>query len=77
MPSSRPPKPTIAPAPPRTASGQHPAVQAYRRKLESMVDGAYEAITRLEADADACRRELESVPPPADNDDSKQGDPKP
>lgn len=48
--------------PPRTLSGQHPAVSTYRDKLESIVDGEAE-------DLDALNRKLaeyikETVPPP-------------
>lgn len=37
--------------PPKAGSGEHPAAQAYREKVESIVDG-------VEADADALNREL-------------------
>ena len=51
--------------PPKMGSGEHPAVQAYRDKVESIVDGQ-------EAEADALNRELANylesvrtpVPPP-------------
>ncbi|MDE2102694.1 MAG: hypothetical protein KGL39_35950 [Patescibacteria group bacterium] len=52
------------PAPPRTRSGEHPAVSVYRDKLDSIVDNEAEGI-------DALNRALEqyvneSVPPPAE-----------
>lgn len=62
--SSKPP----TPPPPRTKSGEHPSVKAYRAKLESIaehegrrLDEALEGLDKLDADLKAY---LDSTPPP-------------
>jgi hypothetical protein len=53
---------TTSKPPPRTKSGEHPLVQGYRRKLDSIADG--ETATKV-ADLDKELTEyLESVRPP-------------
>jgi hypothetical protein len=51
------------PPPPRTKSGRHTAVAAYRDKLESIVDGEAEELDALNRKLEAYIKES-SVPPP-------------
>lgn len=46
-------------------SGQHPAVQAYRAKLESIESGASEAISKLDHEFDAFLSDLKTPKVPA------------
>lgn len=51
------------PPPPPTKSGTHPAVNAYRDKLESIVDGAAEDLAELDRKLSRYIKES-SIPPP-------------
>jgi hypothetical protein len=53
---TRPPRPT--------KSGAHPAVKAYRAKLESMVDGIVHDAERLGQDASDMLESVRTPPPP-------------
>jgi hypothetical protein len=64
----------IPPAPKRTASGQHPAVVGYRRKLESIADGVMEESARVDRVLEDYLQEIRTPPPPRDDDDGGGGD---
>lgn len=55
-----PPKKTSGP------SGQHPAVKAFRHKLESIADGAGEELEKLRERIEKLKAKSESPPPPKD-----------
>lgn len=54
-------RPTVAPT---AKSGQHPAVQAYRAKLESIDNGATAATVELDRELDQFLRDLRTPVPP-------------
>lgn len=51
------------PAPPRTQSGQHKAVSAYRDKLDSIVDGEAEDLKALDRRLSEYIQESTNPPP--------------
>jgi hypothetical protein len=66
-------RPTVIPSP-TAKSGQHPAVQAYRAKLESISEGsAVAAVSELDSQLEEFLRDLRTpIPPPPT---SKKKDP--
>lgn len=52
------------PAPKSTPSGQHPAVVAYRRKLDSVADTAGAELDSLDQAIQKYLEEVKSDPPP-------------
>lgn len=66
-PPAVPPRPSMRPvtAAPRTKSGQHPAVTAYRGKLVSIQDGQGAALDALAAEIERATEVLKTpLPPP-------------
>lgn len=67
--SLKPPRP---PPPPRAISGQHPAVQAYREKLESVNEHQVEDLTALDTELQAFLESVRTIPPPPEPDDEPE-----
>ncbi|HSY21512.1 MAG TPA: hypothetical protein VK841_05330 [Polyangiaceae bacterium] len=64
------PKPTMPPPlEKRSLSGHHPAVTAYRNKLESIVEGVEERGAGLDAELAEYLEKLRTPVPPAPDDD--------
>lgn len=83
--SARPPaavtsrRPPPLPMPPRTKSGQHPAIQQFRAKLESLTEGHLaQRFDALDAKIDATTEALKTpVPPPIPLEPEEEADPFP
>lgn len=52
------------PAPPRTKSGEHPAVQSYRKKLESIAEHEGKRLDELNSTLAEYLEDTRSIPPP-------------
>lgn len=60
--------------PPTAKSGEHPAVQTYRAKLESIDEGAAAAQNKLDHDLEEFLKDLRTpVPPRPDATSTKRG----
>lgn len=55
---------TGQPPPPKTRSGEHPAVKQYRKKLDSVTEGAEEATAELEKKLEEALADLKTPVPP-------------
>lgn len=75
--SVRPDSKSLRPVEPKktTTSGQHPAVREYRRKLESIDEGAANATTELDRKLDEFLTKLKTPIPPKPDDPPKKNDP--
>lgn len=62
-------------APPTAKSGEHPAVQRYRAKLESLDEGAIVATNKLDNELEAFLRDLRTPVPPPPNTTSTKREP--
>jgi hypothetical protein len=58
------------PVPKRTASGQHPAVIDYRKKLESIADGVMEESARVDRVLEEYLQQIRTPVPPKNEDGS-------
>jgi hypothetical protein len=63
----------VPPAPKRTLSGQHPAVTAYRDKLDSIVEGVEEQGADLDKTLAEYLEAIRTPPPPAMPKDPLEG----
>lgn len=62
------------PPPKRTKSGETPAVQAFRKKIESFKEGTFHALEEMNRQAEAALRNS-SAPPADEVDEDETEDP--